>query len=120
MIRFICKIYQITYKSSQKLPSFLDPHQCSALDPLGAHSITPPKTPTCFSKTAMPKFRLDTSLSYYIFSGDKKLLQVAFLWETGVLFLKSLQYIGKAKIIKRNCFATQGVLLELVLLKLIL
>ena len=45
----------------------MDPHQWSSLDSLGAHS-TPPaplphlQMPACFSKTAMPKFRLDTSL----------------------------------------------------------
>ena len=54
----------------EKLRSFLDAHQCSALEPMGAHSTTPspiptPQTPNYFSKTAMPKFRLDKPLGGY-------------------------------------------------------
>ena len=56
------------YFELEKLWSFLDPHQGSALDPMGPHST--PQMPTCFSKTTMPKFCLDTLLTakfYFVF-----------------------------------------------------
>ena len=59
------------YFELKKMRSFqrlypLDPHQCSALDPL-CRGLTMPSKPVFFLKIAMPKFRLDMSL-FLIFS----------------------------------------------------
>ena len=62
MIKFkIRKVFWI-----RKTAELTGPHQSFALDPLGAHST--PQTLDCFSKTAIPKFSLHTSLMcLYIF-----------------------------------------------------